>query len=223
MDDTGSGTVHSAASDSTPRTAITGPLWTRRSVRITAGLLAGLAFVVWWWWPALVRDPDRTDVAVVGVGQVSEADEPIQRRIREQGMSVAMVTTEPCDDVEEVAATLDDLDPSVVVLSPSTSAACSGSWSGLVDAVRASTDDATIIVLGQTGTLDAGTLIEIDPLGVVVADPTRLLGDPTVVRAGCQWWDDCEADGQVAIRDDAGALTPAGAQRVARVLVGTIP
>lgn len=197
--------------------------WSRRSVRVAAAVVVGLAFVLWWWWPSLARDPDRTDVAVVGVGQVVEADEAIQRRIREQGMSVEMVPTEPCADIDAVADRLDALDPSVVVLSPTTAASCAGQWSELVGAVRSVTDDATVIVLGQTGSLDATTTSDLEPLDVVVADPTRLLGDASVVRSGCQWWDDCESDGQVALRDENGALTPAGAQRVARVLVGTIP
>jgi hypothetical protein len=223
MDDTGSGTVDSAASDSTPAVANAENWWSRRSVRVAATVVVGLAFVLWWWWPSLARDPDRTDVVVVGVEQVTEADEPIQRRIREQGMSVEMIPVEPCADVSALADTLDALDPSVVVLSPSEATSCAGQWPGLLDAVRSSTDDATVIVLGQTGSLVPATLAAIDPLGVVVADPTRLLGDATVVRAGCQWWDDCEPDGQVALRDEDGMLTPAGAQRVARVLVGTIP
>lgn len=223
MDDTGSGTVDSAASDSTSVVASAGNWWSRRPVRVAAAVVVGLAFVLWWWWPSLARDPDRTDVAVVGVGQVVDADEPIQRRIREQGMSVEMIPTEPCSDISAVADRLDSLDPSVVVLSPTTATSCAGQWSDLLAAVRSVTDDATVIVLGQTGSLDATTLADIEPLDVVVADPTRLLGDASVVRMGCQWWDDCEPDGQVALRDENGALTPAGAQRIARVLVGTIP
>jgi hypothetical protein len=223
MDDTGNGTVVSAVRDSTSTTQTGAPWWNRRPVRVGAAAAAGVAFVLWWWWPSLARDPDRIDVAVVGVGQVTEADEPIQRRIREQGMSVAMVPREPCADISAVAAALDDLDPSVVVLSPSTPDSCAGQWNDLVAASQASVGDATFIVLGQTGVLDPRTLTELEPIDVVIADPTRLLGDASVVRAGCQWWDDCEPDGQVTLRDDTGALTPAGAQRVARVLVGTIP
>jgi hypothetical protein len=223
MDDTGCGTVDSAASDSTPAAATAARWWGRRSTRVVAVCVAGLVFVLWWWWPSLVRDPDRTDVSVVGVGEVSEADEAIQRRIREQGMSVEMVRNEPCDDIDAVAGSLEAHDPSVVVLSPSTTVSCAGRWSEVLDAVRATTDDPTVIVLGQTGVLDDATRAELAPLGVVIADPTRLLGDSTVVRTGCQWWDDCEPDGQVTLRDGTGALTSAGAQRVARVLVGTIP
>jgi hypothetical protein len=222
MDDTGRGTVDSAAAESATTTP-GAPWWGRRSVRVAAACVVGLSFVLWWWWPSLTRDPDRIDVAVVGVGQVSEADEPIQRRIREQGMSVAMVPAEPCDAVDTVAEELSGLDPSVVVLSPSSSAACAGRWNDLLGAVRSTLGDATVIVLGQTGVLDAATRAELDPLDVVIADPTRLLGDASVLRSGCQWWDDCEPDGQVTLRDDTGALTPAGAQRIARVLVGTIP
>jgi hypothetical protein len=222
MDDTGRGTVGSAAGASATTTPDE-PWWCRRTVRVSAICVVGLSFVLWWWWPSLTRDPDRIDVAVVGVGQVTEADEAIQRRIREQGMSVAMVPDEPCDAVDAVADELARLDPSVVVLSPSSSAACAGRWDDLLGAVRSTLGDATVIVLGQTGVLDAATRAELDPLDVVIADPTRLLGDASVLRSGCQWWDDCEPDGQISLRDDTGALTPAGAQRVARVLVGTIP
>ncbi len=58
-----------------------------------------------------------------------------------------------------------------------------------------------------------------------VADPSTLLGGSAAPASmPCQWWDDCRPDGTVEVRTSpGGALTPAGSQRVARVVVGAIP
>ena len=50
-----------------------------------------------------------------------------------------------------------------------------------------------------------------------VVEPARLLGAPGTLEQPCQWWDDCPPSGQVVVRDETGALTLAGATRVARM------
>lgn len=193
----------------------------RRPILIGCGIVAALLVGVWMWWPAIARDPQRVDVVVVGTGQVGEADQSIQRRIREEGQSVEMVRIDPCTDTAGSLAALTEHRPSVVVLSTTDPAACAERWETLLgDAADAAGGNPTLIVLTQTGQ----TTLPGDIAGqAVVADPSRLLGDSSVTRIGCQWWDDCEPDGQVTIRTAEGSLTPAGAERVARVLVGTIP
>ena len=191
--------------------------WSRRSVVI--GVVAALVFGLWWWWPSLTRDFDRVDVVVIGTDEVRQAHEPIRRRIREEGMSVELVDVDPCVDRAQVIAAVDEHRPTVVVLSPSRQAC--DDWEDLVGAVRDATDDVTVIALAQTGAPDlvAGAA----EAGAVVTDPSRLLGGADATRVGCLWWDDCEPDGQVTVRDADGRLTDAGGQRVARVLVGVVP
>jgi hypothetical protein len=177
--------------------------------------------LVWWWWPSVGRSADRLDVVVVGDTQVIDAREQIERRIREEGFSVESVITEPggfCEGLDELAGLVDDESPTIVVLSPTEI----GTGCTLADGVEVA-GDATVVALVQPGIQDPGVRAEAEALELTVADPTRLLGDAAAVRLACQWWDDCEPDGQVAVRDDAGALTPAGGERVARVLVGVLP
>lgn len=191
--------------------------WSRRSVVI--GVVIALLFGLWWWWPSLTRDFDRVDVVVVGTGEVRQADEPIQRRIREEGMSVEMVDVDPCSDADAVIAAVEEYAPTVVVVSPSRTAC--DDWGALVEAVRDATGNTTVIALAQSGSPE---LVDgARAAGAVVADPSRLLGGADSARVGCLWWDDCEPDGQVTVRDADGRLTDAGEQRVARVLVGVIP
>ncbi len=123
--------------------------WSRRSVVI--GVVAALVFGLWWWWPSLTRDFDRVDVVVVGTGEVRQADEPIQRRIREEGMSVEMIDVDPCRDPAAAVAGVEEFAPTVVVLSPS---AGTCDWESLVSDVRAATDDVSVIALAQTSAPD---------------------------------------------------------------------
>lgn len=177
--------------------------------------------LVWWWWPSVGRSASRLDVVVVGDTQVVEGRQQIERRIREEGYSVEVVATDPggfCEGLDELRRRVEDESPTIVVLSPTaTDDGCT-----LADGVEAA-GAATVVALVQPGLQDPQVRAEAEALGLTVADPTRLLGDATAVRLACQWWDDCEPDGQIAVRDDAGALTPAGGERVARVLVGVLP
>lgn len=178
-----------------------------------------VVFVVWWWWPTIARDPDRLDVLVLGVGEVTQSSEPIERRIREEGMRVETVAAEPCDDRSTIAELVADRSPAVVVVSP---AVPCDAWADLIDAARGG-DDPRVIVLAQSGVVTDGDRALLEDSGAIVADPARLLGSTDTERVPCLWWDDCEPDGQVTVRRADGTLTDAGAQRVARVLTGNIP
>lgn len=191
--------------------------WHPTSTALAFGV-ALLAAALWWWWPSLARDPDRLDVLVVGDGEVTEASEPIARRIREEGMSVEVVALDPCANPSVVADAMGDRSPAVVVLSPSVPCA---DWPALVEAPR--DDDRQVIALVQPGTVTADDVAALDDLDVGIADPSRLVPSEPGARVACLWWDDCEADGLVVVRSPDGRLTSAGAERVARVLTGTIP
>lgn len=188
--------------------------WRRRAV-LAVVVLAG---ALWWWWPSLARDPDRLDVLVVGTGEVTEAADPIARRIREEGMRVELVALEPCADSTALSRAVADRSPAVVVVSPS--APCDD-WSAVAEAARG--DDRTLIALVQPGGVADDDLAALDDLDVAVADPTRLVPVQPGVRVPCLWWDDCDADGLIAARSADGRLTASGAERVARVLTGIIP
>jgi hypothetical protein len=57
-----------------------------------------------------------------------------------------------------------------------------------------------------------------------LVDPTRFVGDQlSATSMPCQWWESCTADGTVVVRDPAGALTPEGGDRVARIIVAELP
>lgn len=134
-------------------------------------------------------------------------------------MSVEIDIVDPCVDTDGVASFVAERDPAVVVLGPRRSC---DDWIAVVDAVRIGSDR-RVITLAQTGALDDTDRRVLHELDVTLADPSRLLGPASVRRFPCQWWDNCDPDGQVAIRGADGTLTDAGAQRVARVLTGNIP
>lgn len=193
-----------------------------------------LVAVVWWWWPTLRSDHERLDVLVVADGQVREGREQLDRRVRQRGLSIShtSVPASWCDAVDLVAEGVRDRAPGTVVVSVrSVEAGCDGfsaaagpGWGDL----RAAAGAAAVVVVVQPGPAPLGqtpAVVEVLRSGDVgiVADPTDLLGEEGEERRPCQWWDDCEADGQVAVRSADGALTAPGGERVARVLVAVIP
>jgi hypothetical protein len=194
-------------------------------IRLIAVGAIAVVLGVWWVYPSAAREPSRLDVVIVGDGQVGEAAEPLVRRVRELGMSAELVAADACAALADVAALVDDRRPSVVVLSPAAPSGCGGSY--WIDA-DAAVGDARLVALVQPGRTDATARGDLAAAGVEVADATVLLGErrfdvapPT--RLPCQWWDDCEPDGQVTVRDGSGALTAAGGERLARTLAGMLP
>jgi hypothetical protein len=179
----------------------------------------------WWAYPSAARDPSRLDVLIVGDGQVAEASEPLVRRVRELGMSVELVVGDACAALSEVEAIADERTPSFVVLSPALPAGCGAPYWLAADAA---VGDARLVALVQPGRTDATARGGLEAAGVEVADATVLLGERSFdvappTRRPCQWWDDCEPDGEVEVRDGSGALTAAGGERLARTLAGMLP
>lgn len=195
--------------------------------RIRLIAVGAVAVVVgaWWVYPSAAREPSRLDVVIVGDGQVSEAAEPLTRRVRELGMSVELLTTDACAALGEVGALVADRDPSIVVLSPSAPDGCGPTY--WIDA-EAAAGQARLIAMIQPGLTAATARADLAAAGTEVADATALLGERSFdvappARLACQWWDACEADGHVAVRDGSGALTAAGGERLARTLAGMLP
>jgi hypothetical protein len=194
-------------------------------IRLIAVGAVAVVLGVWWAYPSAAREPTRLDVLIVGDGQVGEAAEPLVRRVRELGMTVELITTDACTASGEVGTVTEDRPPSIVVLSPSAPSGCGAPfWFGADAAVG----DARLVALVQPGRTDATARADLAAAGVEVADATVLLGERSLdvappERMACQWWDDCDPDGQVAVRDGAGALTYAGGERLARTLAGVLP
>jgi hypothetical protein len=192
-------------------------------IRLIAVGAVAVVLGVWWAYPSAARERSRLDVVIVGDGQVGEAAEPLVRRVRELGMSAELVVADACAALATVGDLVADRDPSVVVLSPSAADGC-----GTPYWTAAEVDGARLIAMVQPGRTTATARADAVAAGVEVADATVLLGErsfdvPPPERMACQWWDDCEPDGQVAVRDGSGALTGAGGERLARSLAGMLP
>lgn len=188
-----------------------------------------LALIVWWW-PSLTDAGNAVNVVLAGDPEIVADSNPIIRRLRERGLNVEVRRewTSWCDASAALGAQPDGIEAEAIVLSFRGSSDCGDAE---LTALAGSSEVAEVplIVLqpGQ-GLVDeslASSIAELDVADrVTVADATRLLGDdPQVERMPCQWWDDCESDGMIAVRDPAGALTDAGLERMARVLVAVVP
>jgi hypothetical protein len=187
------------------------------------GVVVGAIVLGWWWWPSLVDRGPTNDVLVVADGDLIESATPVARRLRERGLSVIEdhSLTSWCAASEALNRLIDDVQPSTVVLSFRAQGDCANGVREAVDAVGSRR--AIVVIqpgLGRQDQAVSDAIADLQASNIVIADPSSLLGGdemPTIV--GCQWWDDCTADGTVEIRDATGVLTTAGAERVARVLV----
>jgi hypothetical protein len=162
------------------------------------------------------------DVLVIGDGDLAVAREQVDRRLRERGVSVvqAIDATSWCDAADHLPVLIVESDPTSVVISLRANGDCPN---GVIAAVSAIGERRAVLVVqpgvGRQDDAVRTLIAEQAEANIVVADPSRLLGgDEAPTVATCQWWDDCAPDGTVQIRYDSGALTPAGAERLARVI-----
>lgn len=201
-------------------------------IRLIAVGAVVVVFGAWWGYPSAAREPGRLDVVIAGDGQVAQAAEPLVRRVRELGMTVELVQTDLCASRAELERLVVERTPSILVLSPAAGACADDVWA----AAGAMAGRPRVIGLVQPGRWRPGAIDAVAAAGVEVVDATRLLGGAVDAigadgevdvmaprRLPCQWWDDCEPDGQVTVRDASGALTPAGGERLARTLAGALP
>ena len=169
--------------------------------RVACAVIVLLATV---WFVAPARRGMSIDVEVYGDGSVAEARDEIGRRFRQEGLVVEVHVVPTCDQVPTTIQRL-------AVLS-------FRQW-----------DDC------DTVTLERAALLVVQPGGVRppvgrVRDSEALFGAD---RVPCLWWDTpgageerpglgrCEFDGLVTVIE-RGHLTPAGAERFARLLVEAI-
>ncbi len=188
-----------------------------------------LALIVWWW-PSLTDAGDAVNVMLAGDPEVVAESNPIIRRLRERGLSVEVRDDWAtwCDASAALGPRLAEIDAEAIVLSFRSAVGCGGGVIADLTSAAAAEDIPLIVLRPGQGSLDIevdSAIAELDAADqVTVADAARLLGDDSQVeRMPCQWWDDCEPDGMIAVRDAQGALTAAGLERMARVLVAVVP
>jgi hypothetical protein len=185
--------------------------WRRRAFAAAAVVLGALV-VVWWAWPTFAGHDERLGVLVVGDSFLEPARRSIELQAREIGQSVRWERLDEtwCTDPAAFDQLVDDADPEHVVLSSTTVERCAG--------VREDREAVAVVEPGSGS--DVATL---ERAGYDVVDPERLVGRPGGdPRMECEWWETCDGDGRIAVRDDSGALTPAGNERVARMIVAAL-
>ena len=191
---------------------------TRRRGALVALVVAvvTLGVVAWWVWPALTRD-DRPGVLVLADGLLAGGERAVELRAREDGRTVRWAPFEAtwCEHPEQLADLVAGLDPARVVVAPAT----------LDPACLA---DLAVVLGGRDPVLVAQPAAAGDPAvptvaGLALLDPTGLVGLPgDDPRRPCEWWETCDGDGRIAVRDSSGQLTAAGQERVARMLVAAL-
>jgi hypothetical protein len=158
-------------------------------------------------------------VLIIADGFLTGNAQPVTYRIHEDGRSLVWgpAVGDWCSLPTVVTAEVARVHPTTVVLSIGAKGQCDGDvFQRAVEAAGAR----TVVVVRQPG----ASGVERDGAGARTVDPTRLIGGSLVLTSlPCQWWDRCEADGKVLVRDAHGALTAAGTDRVARMLVAELP
>lgn len=194
------------------------PEGSERNVRTRGFLslvLVSACLLLAWWWPGLTGRGDRSEVTVIGTGEISKARDVVSRRIREAGLSVTWedsVTTW-CEALD----LLDELSTPVVVLAPGDLRPCADAG-GPVDAASMSSRVArrlVVVALDPSPTVD-----DIEHRGARRVATERLIG-AVDEQMSCLWWDDCPSSGTVVTRTEVG-LTDAGRQRLARLIAARL-
>ena len=159
------------------------------------------------------RRPARA-VLVVDDGFLAGGRRSLELRAREDGRSVQWV---PFDDAlvprsrPTSSGWLHDARAGQVVVAVGGQPACAAT-------LAAAMGDRHVVAVVEPGTSGADQLAAAE-----VVDPARLVGAPDPdVRLACEWWEACDGDGRIAVRDDAGVLTEAGQERVARMVVAAL-
>jgi hypothetical protein len=177
-----------------------------------------LALVVaglWWLWPTLTGAEHDVDVLVVGDGVLAEARRSIDLRIREEGLAVEWFeASDWCDDIGRLATVVDDVGPARVVLAFDGADACVGAATAAIGDA-----DGVAVVVPGAGPDPAA----VAAAGFLTVDPTRLIGAPgEPVELPCEWWEQPCLPAGTPVRGADGALTEAGAERLARVVAASL-
>lgn len=188
---------------------------TRRILSL-ALVSACLVIVLAWWWPGLTGRGERSEVTIIGTGEISKAREVVSRRIREAGLSVTWVesVTTWC----EASSLLEETSSPTVVLAPDDLLPCTVAGE-TVDAVSISSRQVRRLVVMA---LDPSSWAEnLESRGARRVVTERLIGGVDE-ELPCVWWDECPSSGTVMTRTDDG-LTEAGQQRLARSIAARLP
>lgn len=178
----------------------------RRRPGTTVGVwvVVSLAGLLWWGWPTLSGADDDPPVIVVLENSLADAAPVFDKAIRERGRRARVVVLEGAWCAGPPALTSQEATLRVVVADPEPGC---DPWSQIPEA----SNWRWIAPSGLPPDRPA-------PDWVAGVDLTWSLGDGGVLRRACEWWDVCEADGQIAVRSEPGVLTFAGAVRVARTI-----
>lgn len=185
-----------------------------RNARPLISLLVAVVVVVVWWWPGLSGGSDDIDVELVIGDGLSVADQPIERRLREEGFLVAR-TPRPVDWCA-VPTVVEDLRPESTRLVLWAEAPLDCDLGDVLDRVLDVAGDRQVIVV-RLPTDESAIAEALEGRDVNVVDTARLLGEPGESME-CVWWEDCPAVGTIDPWNGE-RLSPVGGERVARMIV----
>lgn len=173
------------------------PLWWTWVLAAHCVVVGGL----WWAWPTLTGADETPPTVVILTPAMAESADRFTGALRERGHRAQVVVADGgwCATVE--AGSTVEGSRHVVIADPEPG--CDPWISGL---------DGHWAWISPSG-VAAGA-----PASVALIDVSWTLGDGGTLRTSCEWWDVCEADGQVTLRSEPGVLTAAGIDRVARVV-----
>lgn len=174
----------------------------------------------------------RSDVVLVGDGELVRGADVVARRLREEGFSVAepLAAEGWCAIVDAMSQV--QARSAVVVYSAPEPAAPNADGCGDGPRIAASimaAVDVEVIVVGGVADGDLGEVTaSLAEEGARLVDVSPMLVSVDGAAA-CEWWDDCivtddaitGGSAYVIVRDDEG-LTVAGHQRMARMIVAAV-
>lgn len=176
----------------------------------------GLVIVLAWWWPGLTGHGERSEITIIGTGELFKAREEVSRRIRETGRSVSW--TESVETWCEVSTLLDVAASQTVVLAPDDLRPCTDAGE-MVGAEALSVHEARrLVVVAIEPSATVEVLVDEGASRVVTE---RLIGRVDEPRP-CVWWEECPMSGTVVTRTETG-LTDEGRQRLARLIAARLP
>lgn len=187
----------------------------RTTIAVVVAAAALLVVGLWWVWPTFAHD-DRPGVLVVDDGFLAGGRRSVELRAREDGMTVRWATFDDswCSDPAGLTRLVDEADPHHVVLAYGGPSSCLG-------AITPALDDRRVVAVAEPGSGTGAAALA--GAGFVVVDPARLVGLPADdPRRTCEWWERCDIDGRIAVRDPQGTLTTDGQERIARMIVAAL-